>query len=161
MAGLGSTIVSAMRLQDFLDASAISFDLRATSKDAVLDELVGLLGLDERSTQQLGRLLKRREQLGSTGVGRGIAIPHCRSLSLSRLRLAFGVHRSGLDYDAVDHRPAHVFFLIVAPPTEVSSQYLPVLGKIAQFGQLPDLAERLRGLTQPEELFRLLEESGV
>ena len=54
---------------------------------------------------------------------------------MSRLRLAFGIHREGVEYEAVDQRPAHVFFLIVAPPTEVSNQYLPVLGRIAQLGQ--------------------------
>jgi len=119
------------------------------------------LGLDERSTHQLGRLLKRREVLGSTGVGRGIAIPHCRSLALSRLRLAFGVHRTGLEYDAVDHRPVHILFLIVAPPTEVSNQYLPVLGKIAQFAQMPDVPEQLRHLSTPDQLFQLLSQKGV
>jgi mannitol/fructose-specific phosphotransferase system IIA component (Ntr-type) len=120
-----------------------------------------LLRLDERSTLQLSRLLKRRETLGSTGVGRGIAIPHCRSLALNRLRLGFGLHRAGLEYDAIDHRPVHVLFMIVAPPTEVSNQYLPVLGKIAQFAQIPDVPERLRALTDPEQLFQLLEEKGI
>ncbi|HEU5217292.1 MAG TPA: PTS sugar transporter subunit IIA, partial [Gemmatimonadales bacterium] len=128
-----------MHLRDFLEPGAIKTDLTSSTKDEVLDEMVSLLGLDERSTTQLSRLLKRRELLGSTGVGRGIAIPHCRSLALSRLRLAFGVHRAGLEYDAVDHKPAHIFFLIVAPPTEVSNQYLPVLGRIAQFAQMPDV----------------------
>lgn len=150
-----------MRLGDFLDPSAVRLNLSSGSKDAVLDELVGLLGLDERSTQQLFKLLKRRELLGSTGVGRGIAIPHCRSLAVSRLRLAFGIHQAGLEYEAVDQRPVHIFFLIVAPPTEVSNQYLPVLGRIAQLGQLPDVPERLRALTDPAELFGLLEERGA
>jgi PTS system nitrogen regulatory IIA component len=150
-----------MLLRDFLDPSAINLDLKSTSKDAVLDEMVSLLGLDERTTMQLGRLLKRREVLGSTGVGRGIAIPHCRALALSRLRLAFGVHRSGLEYDAVDHRPVHVLFLIVAPPTEVSNQYLPVLGKIAQFAQMPDVADQLTRLSSPDQLFDLLEQRRV
>jgi mannitol/fructose-specific phosphotransferase system IIA component (Ntr-type) len=106
-------------------------------------------------------LLKRRELLGSTGVGRGIAIPHCRSLSLPRLRLAFGLHPAGLDYDSLDHRPVHVFFLIVAPPNEVSNQYLPVLGKIAQFAQGPEVPEALRRLASVEELYGLLEQKGV
>ena len=150
-----------MRLSDFLDPQAISIDLQAPSKDLVLDELVALLRLDERSTQQLARLLKRREALGSTGVGRGFAIPHCRSLALNRLRLAFGLHRTGIEYDTIDHKPAHIFFLIVAPPTEVSNQYLPVLGKIAQFAQVPDVPERLKGIGTADELFRLLEEKGV
>ena len=150
-----------MRLQEFLDPSAVALDLQATSKDAAIDELVGFLGLDERSTRQLGQLLKRRELLGSTGVGRGIAIPHCRSLALSRLRLSFGVHKAGLEYDAVDHKPVHALFLIAAPPTEVSNQYLPVLGRIAQFAQMPDVPEKLKNLTTPAELFALLEERGV
>ena len=150
-----------LKLSDFLDPSAVSLSLAADSKDAVLDELVGLLRLDERSADQLSRLLKRRELLGSTGFGRGVAIPHCRSLALGRLRLAFGVHRQGLEYDAVDHNPVHVFFLIVAPPNEVSNQYLPVLGKIAQFAQTPDVPERLRALDSAEGLFRLLEEKGA
>ena len=150
-----------MRLREFLDPTAVSLDLQAPSKDLVFDELVALLRLDERSTLQISRLLKRRESLGSTGVGRGFAIPHCRSLALNRLRLGFGLHRAGLEYDAVDHRPAHIFFMIVAPPTEVSNQYLPVLGKIAQLAQIPDVPDRLRALTDTEQLFRLLEENGV
>ena len=150
-----------MRLRDFLDPSSISLDLRASTKDLVLDEMVALLRLDERSTLQVSRLLKRREAQESTGVGRGFALPHCRSLALNRLRLGFGLHRAGLEYAAVDQRPVHVLFLIVAPPTEVSNQYLPVLGKIAQFAQMPDVADRLRALTEPEQLFRLFEEKGV
>jgi mannitol/fructose-specific phosphotransferase system IIA component (Ntr-type) len=150
-----------MRLRDFLDPSCISLDLRAPTKDLVLDEMVALLRLDERSTLQVSRLLKRREAQESTGVGRGFAIPHCRSLALNRLRLGFGLHRAGLEYAAVDQRPVHVLFLIVAPPTEVSNQYLPVLGKIAQFAQIPDVPERLRTLDDGEQLFGLFEEKGV
>ena len=150
-----------MHLADYLDPSAVSLNLAATNKDAVLDELVGLLKLDDRSAYQLGRLLRRRELLGSTGVGRCIAIPHCRSLALARLRLAFGVHRTGLEYDAVDRKPVHVFFLIVAPPTEVTNEYLPVLGRIAQFAQMPEVPERLRNLQTTEELFGLLNDRGV
>jgi mannitol/fructose-specific phosphotransferase system IIA component (Ntr-type) len=150
-----------MFLRDFLDPRAVKLDLTSPTKDEVLDEMVALLGLDERATHQLGRLLKRRELLGSTGVGRGIAIPHCRSLALTRLRLAFGIHRAGLEYDAVDHKPAHIFFLIVAPPNEVSNQYLPVLGKIAQFAQIPDVPEQLRNLVSADQLFALLEQKGL
>lgn len=150
-----------MQLRDFLDPSAVSLDLRAGTKDSVLDELVGLLRLEERATGALSRLLRRREALGSTGVGRGIAIPHCRSLVVSRLRLAFGIHRQGLEYDAVDRRPVHILFLIVAPPVEVANQYLQVLGGIAQFAQMPDVAERLKGLSSSDQLLALLDEKGV
>ncbi len=103
-------------------------------------------------------MLDRREHLGSTGIGRGIAIPHCRSLVVNRLRLAFGRHKEGVEYQTIDGKPAYHFFLIVAPPLEISNQYLPVLGKIAQVANQPDVPGRLAALTSPEEFFRLLEE---
>lgn len=149
------------RLRDLYTPEAISLDLQATTKDAVLGELVGLLGVDERAADTLVRVLQRRESLGSTGVGRGIAIPHSRSLVTTRLRLAYGHHRSGLEYGAIDNRPVFDFFLIVAPPLEVSNQYLPVLGRIAQFAKDPDIPERLAALASPDDFFRLLEEKGV
>jgi mannitol/fructose-specific phosphotransferase system IIA component (Ntr-type) len=150
-----------MRLSDFLDPTAVSLTLRGQTKEEIRDELVALLRLDERSTETLARLIRRREALGSTGVGRSIAIPHCRSLAVNRLRLAFGLHPQGVDYDAIDGKPVHVFFLIVAPPVEVANQYLQVLARIAQFAQQPSVAERLRTLTSPDQLFALLDEKGA
>jgi mannitol/fructose-specific phosphotransferase system IIA component (Ntr-type) len=66
-----------------------------------------------------------------------------------------------VEYESLDQKPVHIFFLIVAPPIEVSHQYLPVLGRIAQLGQMPDIPERLRAITDPAELFRLLDERGA
>ena len=150
-----------MSLKDFFTADAIDLSLNAGSKDEILAEMVGLLRMDERSSGTLLRILQRRENLGSTGIGRGIAIPHGRSLMVSRLRLAFGRSRNGVDFQAIDNRPVFSIFLIVAPPLEISNQYLPVLGKIAQFAGKPDVPERLSTLQSPAEFFRLLEEKGV
>jgi PTS system nitrogen regulatory IIA component len=150
-----------MNLKDFFSPDALTFNLRGGSKDEVLAELVGLLRMDERSTGTLLRIIQRRENLGSTGIGRGIAIPHCRSLVVSRLRLAFGTRREGVEYQAIDGKPVSHFFLIVAPPLEISNQYLPVLGKIAQFAKEPDVPDRLGGLSSPDDFWRLLEEKGV
>ena len=150
-----------MRLRDFFTPGAISFDLQAADKDSVLDELVRLLGADGRSSETLLRVLLRRENLGSTGMGRGIAIPHCRSLVANRLRLAYGHSRKGVEFQAVDGNPVHHFFLIVAPPLEISNQYLPVLGRIAQFAKEPDVPDRLAALTEADAFFRLLEEKGA
>jgi PTS system nitrogen regulatory IIA component len=150
-----------MHLSDFFAREAISLDLHGSSKDEILAELVGLLGLDERSSDMLLRMLQRRETMGSTGVGRGIAIPHCRSLEVTRLRLAYGHHRRGVEFQAIDNRPVFDFFLIVAPPLEISNQYLPVLGKIAQFAKDADVPERLAALQSADDLLRLLGEKGV
>lgn len=150
-----------MELREFFSEDAISLDLAGTTKDDILKELIALLKLDDRSEQMLFKMLKRRENLGSTGIGRGIAIPHCRSLVVSKLRVAFGRKRDGMDFKAIDDQPVQFFFLIVAPPLEVSNQYLPVLGKIAQFSKEPDVPARLLSLGSPAEFMALLQEKGV
>src|SRR5215211_8292749 len=136
---------ASMELREFFSEDAIKLELEGETKDDILKELIALLRLDDKSEGMLYKMLKRREALGSTGVGRGIAIPHCRSLVVTQLRLAYGHHRTGIEYQAIDNRPVFDFFLIVAPPLEVSNQYLPVLGRIAQFAKDADIPERLSG----------------
>jgi PTS system nitrogen regulatory IIA component len=150
-----------MELREFFSEEAIKLDLEGTTKDDVLKELIGLLGLDEKNEAMLFKMLKRRENLGSTGIGRGIAIPHCRSLVVSKLRVAFGRKSAGLDFKAIDGKPVNFFFLIVAPPLEVSNQYLPVLGKIAQFSKEPDVPDRMLSISEPAQFMELLKEKGV
>ena len=150
-----------MELRQFFTEDAIDLALSGTTKDEILKELIALLKLDEKSEGMLYKMLKRRETLGSTGIGRGIAIPHCRSLVVSKLRVAFGRKAEGVDFRAIDEKPVNFFFLIVAPPLEVSNQYLPVLGKIAQFSKEADVPERLLSLTEPQQFLALLEEKGV
>ena len=150
-----------MELREFLTEDAIQLDLKGESKDEILKELIGLLNVDEKSQGILFKMLKRRENLGSTGIGKGIAIPHCRSLVVNRLRVAFGRKADPIEYRAIDDHPVHNFFLIVAPPLEVSNQYLPVLGRIAQFAKEPDVGGRLASVQSPREFLALLEEKGA
>jgi nitrogen PTS system EIIA component len=146
-----------MQLRDFFDKEAIDLNVRGESKDDILRELIALLRLDDKSEGILFKMLKRRENLGSTGIGRGIAIPHCRSLVVNRLRVAFGRKPGGVEYNAIDNQPVNNFFLIVAPPLEVSNQYLPVLGKLAQFAKDPEITKMLAQLETSEEFLALLE----
>src|SRR5437870_6057512 len=118
-----------MELREFFSEDAIRLDVAGTTKEDVLKELIALLKLDEKSQGMLFKMLKRRENLGSTGIGRGIAIPHCRSLVVNKLRVAFGRKKEGVDFKAIDEKPVNFLFLIVAPPLEVSNQYLPVLAR--------------------------------
>ena len=150
-----------MLLREFLRDDAISLSLATRTKDEVLKELIHLLKLDDKAEGMLYKMLKRRENLGSTGIGRGIAIPHCRSLVVNNLRLAFGRRLEGVEYKSIDEKPAQYFFLIVAPPLEVSNQYLPVLGRIAQFAKEEDVPRRLASLQTPAEFLQLVEEKGL
>ena len=146
-----------MLLRELFREDAVDLALGARTKDEVLKEMIRLLKLDEKSEGMLYKMLKRRENLGSTGIGRGIAIPHCRSLVVNRLRVAFGRKPQGVDFKAIDGQPVHFFFLIVAPPLEVSNQYLPVLGKIAQFAKEPNVIGRLAEIDSPEQFLEMLE----
>jgi len=147
-----------VRLREFFAEDAINLQLQSTSKDDVLKELVSLLKLDDKSEQTLVKMLKRRETLG---IGQNIAIPHCRALAVNRLRVAFGRKLDGIDFNAIDGKPVHYFFLIVAPPLEVSNQYLPVLGKIAQFAKEPDVPGKLAVVGTAKEFLKLLEDKNI
>ena len=161
-----------MRLREFFSQDAINLQLQSGTKDDVLKELVALLSLDDKAEQTaigdfkrlwatLVKMLKRRETLGSTGIGHNIAIPHCRALAVNRLRVAFGRKLEGVDFNAIDGKPVHYFFLIVAPPLEVSNQYLPVLGKIAQFAKESDVPDKLAKIGTPQEFLKLLEDKNI
>jgi mannitol/fructose-specific phosphotransferase system IIA component (Ntr-type) len=150
-----------MRLRDFFSPDGVDLELPVTSKTEALAAMVGLLHVDTDTAETIGHLLDRREQLGSCGVGRGIAIPHCRAPVIPQLRLAYGRIPAGIPYDAIDGQPVHNLFLIVAPPVEVSNLYLPVLGRLAQFAKGQDIPQCLANLATPDEFLALLDEREV
>ncbi|HUL70489.1 MAG TPA: PTS sugar transporter subunit IIA [Gemmatimonadales bacterium] len=150
-----------MALREYFRPGSVNLNLEGASADETLSELVGLLQLDPAEGESIYRIVKRREDLGSTGVGRGIAIPHGRCTGVDHLRMAFGRRPGGVEFRAIDGKPVTTFFLIVAPPVETSNLYLPVLGKVAQFIKEPDVPDRLLQIQSPEEFFALLEEKGV
>ncbi len=141
---------------DFLSPDAVALDLEATSRDEVLVALVGLLGLPERSRATLLRLLARRELLGSTAVGRGIAIPHSRTLVVPRVRMAYGRLATPLPWQSVDGEPVRHVFLIAAPPVEVSNQYLPTLGQLARAARQAEFRAALDRAPDAGTVARLL-----
>ena len=149
-----------MELKELFNTSNVKLDLDVESKDDVLLGLIGLLKLDEKAKEMLFKMLKKRENLGSTGIGKGFAIPHCRSLVVDRLNVAFARHLKGVDFNSIDGKPAHFFFLIVAPPVEISNYYLPVLGKVAQFCKTTDIVSKLEQVQTIEEFLQLLDEAG-
>ncbi len=109
-------------------------ELVSETKEEVLEELIKPL-LDEckiKSKSILLETLNKRETLGSTGIGKGVAVPHCRTLATSEVYIIVGISRKGIPYDAIDKKKVYLFFLIIAPPQENSNLYLPLLGKIVE-----------------------------
>ncbi|MCH7761560.1 PTS sugar transporter subunit IIA [candidate division TA06 bacterium] len=147
-----------MKLKELLKPELIELELKNNNKKGVLQELVGLFPLDEKAKGILLETLKKREELGSTGVGKGIAIPHCRSLLVKDLHLVIGRSKKGVDFGALDGKQVHLFFLIVASPLEPTNQYLIVLGKVAQIAREITKDQRILEIDEKSEFIRFLGE---
>ncbi len=99
--------------------------------------------------------LLEREELGSTGIGGGIAFPHCRLAGLPEVVLAIGIHEQGVDFAALDGEPVNFFFLVVSPEKEPAA-HLQCLSAISRWVGSDGVLERLRAVRQPEEIHQLL-----
>jgi len=121
-------------LSQFFSPECFISDLKSTTKNDILSEMVQpLIEMNKiRNEHVLLETLLKRETLGSTGIGKGIAIPHCRTLAISQICVVIGISKSGVDFDSIDKKKVNLFFLIVAPPQEKTNQYLPLLGKIVE-----------------------------
>lgn len=144
-----------MTLTSLMSPERISLDLKSRKKSDVLRDLVGLLDVGDNAATLLQTLLKR-EELGSTGIGKGVAIPHGRSLLIDRLEIAVGRSVKGVEFDAIDKKPVHLFFLIMAPPQDRGNQYLITLGRVAMVCQELAKDKRLFGPETPEEFIELV-----
>lgn len=120
-------------------------ELESRSKDAVLVELVERLVLagTTRAPEAVLAALRQRESLGSTGIGKGIAVPHARSTVVSERAIVVARSRRGVDFDSADGKPVHLCFLIVAPPLERDTIYLQLLAQIVQGVRLARTRQRL------------------
>ncbi|MFH1220857.1 MAG: PTS sugar transporter subunit IIA [Candidatus Eisenbacteria bacterium] len=147
-----------MKLSEILSPERINLDVKATTKDGVLKELVKLLKLSTPAKKNLIATLVAREELGSTGVGNGIAIPHCRSLVVSELVIVVGRSKKGINYQSMDRKRANLFFLIVAPPLGDPGRYLIALGKIAQVAGLICGDKRAKDIKQRKQFLDLVKE---
>jgi PTS system nitrogen regulatory IIA component len=150
-----------MKLSDYLSLADIHLELRALTKPDVFRELTSLLGLEAGPERALLAALERREAMGSTGIGRGIAVPHSRTSIVSRLRVVYGRRPGGIAFNAVDGAPVEHFFLLIAPPVEASNAYLPVLGRIARLAKEPDAPARLTAAATREEFLQVLADKDV
>jgi len=106
--------------------------------------------------EQLLETLLTREELGSTGIGKGIGIPHCRSLLIDKLEIAVGRSKNGIDFNAIDKKPVHFLFLIIAPPQDPGNQYLITLGRIAMVCQELTKKKRIFEPQTAQELIALI-----
>jgi mannitol/fructose-specific phosphotransferase system IIA component (Ntr-type) len=148
-----------VRLGEFLRKQDVHLNVTGATQLEVMRELALSLGLDDERCSVLLKGLQRRESMESTALGHGVAIPHCRNSMLTQLRVAFGRLKQAIPWGAEDGEPVRHVFLLAAP--HISSEYLPVLAKIAHLVNNSDFRRRLDELQSTDEFFQLLADAGV
>lgn len=134
-------------------------DLKARNKVDAIQKMVA--HLVEKKRLRDGRIileaLKTREKLGSTGIGKGVAVPHSRSTVTTSLTLLFARSLDGIDYDAIDDKPVQLLFMILAPHQEQHSEYLPLLGKLVEVTRDANVRKRLLKIEEFSQIAEALE----
>jgi PTS system nitrogen regulatory IIA component len=148
-----------MQIMDFLSKKAIVTDLKSTKKEDIMRELVDALiaagEIEKRCHNKLVEALMSREALGSTAIGQGIAIPHAKSDSVSKLVAAFGLSRRGVDFDSLDGEQAHIFFLLVAPQ-DSAGPHLKALARISRLLKDRYFRDTLRNCTDEKTVAKII-----
>lgn len=149
-----------MKIIDLLDDRSILLDGRVADKKAALDQMVELMDasgkLRDKETYRQG--VYAREQEGSTGIGEGIAIPHCKSDAVIKPGLAAMVVKDGVEFESLDGQPAHLFFLIAAPNTE-DNVHLDVLSRLSVLLMDEDFTNKLRQAASVSEFKQIIEDA--
>lgn len=148
-----------MKIGDFLNPELILPELAARTKEEVLMELSDRIARNfpRLSAEKLLRILKERERLGSTGIGDGFAIPHGKSNSIDQMIISFGRSRAGIPFDSLDGKPAHYFFVLIAPENSAGN-HLKALAKISRFLKNSLFKESLAKAEDREELRKLIQD---
>lgn len=147
-----------MKILDVLQKEAIVACLNARSKKGVLDELATpVASIANQDKENLVRVLIERERLGSTGIGGGVGIPHGKFKNLKSLYLGFGLSHKGVDFESIDGRPTHLFFLLVTPENS-TGLHLRVLAKISRILKDDVFKRRLLNAVDSDEILSIIKE---
>ena len=147
-----------MRLMDFLVPDAIEPDMKAETKTEAIRELVDLLkktGSIERE-DAVAKVVLEREELGTTGIGEGIAVPHGKCDAVNRLVAAFGRSEKGIDFGSIDNQPVYLVFLLVAP-SDSAGPHLMALARISRLLKNRTFRRGLMNAKDKSEILKMCE----
>lgn len=146
-----------MKITEFLDKRGIKIGLAATAKEDILKELVDVLAevKDLGDKKSILKALIERENLGSTGIGQGIAIPHGKTDRVKELVAVLGISPKGVNFEALDGEMVHIFFLLVAPK-DTAGPHLKALAQISRLLRDSYFCQLLRRCKTSEEAYELI-----
>jgi len=147
-----------MRILEALNKDAIIDDLKAKDKKGILEELVSPLvettGIDQ---EILVKVLIERERLGSTGIGGGVGIPHGKLDDLKSITLGVGISRRGVDFESMDGKPTHIFFLLLTPENS-TGLHLKLLARVSRLLKKGPFKESLLQALDRDEIYHAISE---
>lgn len=147
-----------MKLHEILSKDSIIADLTSTSKNGILRELaLAVAKTTQAQPDEIAAVLMERESLGSTGIGGGIAIPHGKLNAVKSVTLGFGLSRQGVEYDSLDGRLVHIFFLLLTPEHSTGG-HLKVLAQISKLLKMNPFKEALKAARSVEEIHDIIME---
>ncbi|MBL4889378.1 MAG: PTS sugar transporter subunit IIA [Candidatus Lindowbacteria bacterium] len=150
-----------VKLSDLLVEDGINVSLEAKDKTGVITELVGLLtgttSEEVGCNEDLVAATVSREELMSTGIGQGVAIPHAKSDKVDRLHAVFGRSAAGIDFDSLDQKPVHLFFLLIAP-TDQSGPHVKALARISRLLKHAYFRQALLDATKASDVLTIIRE---
>ena len=148
-----------MKLSKFCGEDLVIFDLKAKTKDEVIVELVDLAAGSTmiKDRDELLNDIRERENLVTTGVGYGVAFPHAKTRSAKGIVIAFGKSAEGIEFDAMDHQPVNLFFLIAAPEDAIGA-HLNVMARLSYLMKSKENREKLLAVASPGDVLELIDD---
>lgn len=150
-----------MKIMEFLSSKAILPEIKSSKKIDVINELVNALvasgDIDKKNSAKVIEALMARETLGSTAIGQGVAIPHAKSDSVTKLVAAFGLCKKGVDFDSLDGEPAYIFFLLLAPQ-DSAGPHLKALARISRLLKDKYFRDSLRASSDADSIVKIISE---
>lgn len=146
-----------MNILQFLKEDSFKPQLESRDKIGVIEELVSLLS-DTKKVKNRKALLEaiiKREELESTGIGEGVAVPHARTDAVRDVAIAFGLSKEGVEFDSVDRKPANFVFLVVAPK-EKDTEYIKLLASVARLLSRGDFRKKAKKVSSYKEMIELM-----
>ncbi|SLM27426.1 PtsN2 [Desulfamplus magnetovallimortis] len=145
-----------MKISEILHKNSIIANLKSRDKKGVLEELAtAVSAIANTETRDIVKVLLEREQLGSTGIGGGIGIPHGKLATINSIVVGFGLSQEGVDFDSLDNKPVHIFFLLITP-TNSTGSHLKVLAQISRLLKRTDFKESLLKSESVDEIMGII-----
>lgn len=151
-------MINVVKITDYMSEDLISLKLKSKNKDDVLMELADLIAVSpdvHNEENVIYKALIEREKLGSTGIGKGVAIPHAKTDATDRLTIAFGISKDKIDFKSLDNESVNIFF-VFASPMKDSQVYLKVLARISRLIREEEFRNELLACKTPAEVIECI-----